>query len=46
LAYDHGRDAAAFADGLMAAVERFMDEMLTAFETHLAERFEAADPGP
>src|SRR5215211_3304438 len=32
LTYNDDRDAMSFADGLMAAVERFMDEMISAFE--------------
>jgi len=39
LTYRDGRDGAAYGDELFAAVERFMDEMLVAFETHLPERF-------
>jgi hypothetical protein len=42
LTYNEGRDAISFADGLMASVEQFMDEMLTAFETHLPERFKTS----
>ena len=42
LTYNEKRDAVSFADGLMAAVERFMDELLRAFEEHLPERFKTA----
>jgi hypothetical protein len=41
LTYDTGRDAASYADGLMAAIERFMEEMLQAFEQRVPERFKA-----
>ena len=39
--YNDGRDAVAYADGLMRAVEQFMDEMLSAFELHVPARFQA-----
>lgn len=42
LTYDENRDVVSFADGLMAAVERFMDELVRAFEEHLPERFKIA----
>jgi hypothetical protein len=42
LTYNDGRDAVSFADTLMAAVERFMDETIGAFETHLPERFKTS----
>jgi hypothetical protein len=42
LTYDENRDVVSFADGLMAAVERFMDELLRAFEEYLPERFKTA----
>jgi hypothetical protein len=42
LTYDENRDVVSFADGLMAAVERFMDELMRAFEEHLPERFKIA----
>jgi hypothetical protein len=42
LTYNDGRDAVSFADGLMAAVERFMDELISAFEEHIPERFKIA----
>ena len=42
LTYADDRDAVSFADELMASVERFMDEMIGAFEKHLPERFKAA----
>jgi hypothetical protein len=41
LSYNDGRDAVAYADGLMRAVEQFMDEMLSAFEQHVPARFKA-----
>jgi hypothetical protein len=41
LTYNEGRDVMSFADGLMAAVKRFMDDMILAFEDHLPERFRA-----
>jgi hypothetical protein len=42
LTYVDTRDAGSFADGLMAAVERFMDELISAFEEHVPERFKTA----
>ena len=42
LTYNENRDAVSFADALMAAVERFMDELIRAFEEHLPERFKTA----
>ena len=42
LTYDEDRDVVSFADGLMAAVERFMDELIRAFEEHVPERFRTA----
>jgi hypothetical protein len=42
LTYDENRDVVSFTDGLMGAVERFMDEMISAFEEHLPERFKTA----
>lgn len=42
LTYEDGRDAVSYADGLMEAIGRFMDEMLTAFEDHVPERFKVA----
>jgi hypothetical protein len=42
LTYNDNRDAMSFADALMAAVERFMDEMISAFEQHVPERFKTA----
>ena len=42
LTYRDGRDAVTFADGLMEAVARFMDDMIRAFEEHLPERFQAS----
>jgi hypothetical protein len=41
LTYTQGRDAVSFADNLMVAVERFMDEMIEAFERHIPERFKS-----
>src|SRR5258708_28796547 len=43
LTYDDGRDAATFADGVMDAVTRFMDELIAAFEQHIPERFKRSD---
>jgi hypothetical protein len=42
LTYNENRDAVAVADSLMAAAERFMDELMRAFEEHLPERFKTA----
>jgi hypothetical protein len=42
LTYNDNRDAMSFADGLMAAVERFMDEMISALEQYVPERFRTA----
>jgi hypothetical protein len=39
LTYKDRRDGVTFADDLSSAMELFMDAMLTAFETHLPERF-------
>jgi hypothetical protein len=39
LTYRDNRDGMSFADGVFAAIECFMDEMLAAFEMHLPERF-------
>ncbi|WP_410671957.1 hypothetical protein [Amycolatopsis sp. cmx-4-68] len=39
LTYDAGRDAVTFADSLMGAIERFMEEMITTLEAHVPERF-------
>ena len=39
LTYADNREAVSFADDLMRSVERFMDEMLGAFEKYLPERF-------
>ncbi|MEU4536202.1 hypothetical protein AB0G15_15190 [Streptosporangium sp. NPDC023825] len=41
LTYDKKRDGVRFADNLMRGVERFMDEMLDAFEEHLPERYKS-----
>jgi hypothetical protein len=38
LTYDQGRDASTFADEVMVAVERFMNELITAFEQYFPER--------
>ncbi len=43
LTFNDGRDALSFADGIMAAVELFMDEMLGAFEQHVPERFRSVE---
>jgi hypothetical protein len=42
LTFNDNRDAISFADGLMTAVERFMDELISAFEKHVPERFKTA----
>jgi hypothetical protein len=42
LTFNDNRDAVSFADNLMEAVERFMDELLRAFEEHLPDRFKSA----
>jgi hypothetical protein len=42
LTFSGNRDAVSFADGLMAGVERFMDDLLSAFEKHVPERFKTA----
>jgi hypothetical protein len=42
LTFNDNRDAVSFADSLMDAVERFMNELLSAFEEHLPERFKSA----
>ena len=42
LTYNDNGDAVSFADGLVAAVERFMDELISAFEAHVPERFKTA----
>jgi hypothetical protein len=42
LTFNGNRDAVSFADGLMAGVERFMDDLLSAFEKHVPERFKTA----
>jgi hypothetical protein len=39
LTYNQGRDAASFASTIMAAIERFMDELISALEMHVPERF-------
>ncbi|MGV9368018.1 hypothetical protein [Amycolatopsis sp. NPDC003731] len=39
LTYDDGRDAVTFADTLMRAIDRFMEETIAALETHVPERF-------
>ena len=41
LTYEPGRDAFTFASELMATVEQFMAEMISAFEMHLPDRFKA-----
>jgi hypothetical protein len=41
LTYTQDRDLMAFADGLMTAVERFMDHLIVSFEANLPERFRA-----
>jgi hypothetical protein len=44
LTYNSRRDGLAIATTIMAAVERFMDEMLTAFETNVPPRFRPQTP--
>lgn len=39
LTYKDGRDGETFADGLMEAVGRFMDELIDSFKTHGPTRF-------
>jgi hypothetical protein len=42
LTFGDNRDAVSFANSLMGAVERFMEELLSAFEEHFPERFKSA----
>jgi hypothetical protein len=42
LTFNDNRDAVSFANSLMGSVERFMDELLSAFEEHLPDRFKSA----
>jgi hypothetical protein len=42
LTFNDNRDAVSFANRIMGAVERFMEELLSAFEEHLPERFKSA----
>jgi hypothetical protein len=42
LTYKSDRDAVSFADGLMAAVECFLDDLISAFERHIPDRFKTA----
>jgi hypothetical protein len=44
LTFDTGRDGISFADAIMVAVSRFMDELITAFEQYVPERFKRSDP--
>jgi hypothetical protein len=46
LTFNAHRDGAVFADEVMAAVTRFMEELITAFEDHVPERFKRAAPHP
>jgi hypothetical protein len=39
LTYNDGRDGESFADSLMRAVERFVEELIRAFDTHGPARF-------
>ncbi|WP_436495597.1 hypothetical protein [Actinokineospora sp. HUAS TT18] len=39
LTYSDGRDAVSFADILWRSLERFMEDMIAAFEDHVPERF-------
>jgi hypothetical protein len=43
LTFDTCRDGASFADEIMAAASRFMEELITAFEQHVPERFKRVD---
>jgi hypothetical protein len=40
--FGDNRDAVSIANNLMGVVERFMEELLGAFEEHLPERFKSA----
>ena len=42
--YNEGRDAATVADEIMESVERFMDDLIAAFENHLPSRFRKTGP--
>ena len=42
LPYDDDRDGVAFANALMVGVERFMDELIAAFENHVPDRFKVS----
>jgi hypothetical protein len=42
--YRQDRDAWTYAQELLAAVEVFIDGVISAFEEHLPERFRAAHP--
>ncbi len=44
LTFDTGRDGISFADAIMVAVSRFMDELIIAFEQHVPERFKRSGP--
>ncbi|MFI5898446.1 hypothetical protein ACIA5D_51110 [Actinoplanes sp. NPDC051513] len=46
LTFDEGRDAASVADDVVLAVERFMDEMLIAFESNVPDRFKLPPTAP
>jgi hypothetical protein len=46
LTFNTHRDGAVFADEVMAAVTRFMEELITAFEEHVPERFKRVAPQP
>jgi hypothetical protein len=43
LTYDDGRDAATFADEVLDAVARFMNEIIAAFEQYIPARFKRPD---
>ena len=42
LTYRDDRDGVSFAEEVFASIERFMDEMLSAFEMYLPERFKSS----
>jgi hypothetical protein len=44
LTFNAGRDGASFAGEIMTAVNRFMEELVTAFEQHVPERFKKNAP--
>ena len=46
LTFNTHRDSTIFAHEVMAAVTRFMEELITAFEEHVPERFKRVSPQP